>query len=180
MDLKVSYYLYWNVILEIEYKRIALNGQNSDWRKINSGVPQGSVLGPLLFLIYINDLPDGIMSICKIFADDTSLFSKIIDTWNSQNTLNSDFENIKNWAYQLKMQFNPDPKKQENEVIFSRKSNTRTYPPATFNNNIIATYPHQKHLSVVFYSKLDFSIHIEQKISAIRYQVSLEDFLFVY
>ena len=76
-----------------------MNGQNSDQRIINSGVPQGSVLGPLLFLIYINDLSDGIMSICTIFADDTSLFSKTIDTRSSQNTLNSDLEIIKNWAY---------------------------------------------------------------------------------
>ena len=145
-------------------QRVVLNGQNSDYRKINSGVPQGSVLGPLLFLIYINDLPDGIMSICKIFADDTSLFSKIIDTRNSQNTLNSDLEIIKNWAYQWKMQFKPDPKKQANEVIFSWKSNRCTYPPVTFNNNIIATCHHQKHLGVVLDSKLDFSIDIEQKI----------------
>ena len=55
---------------------VVLNGQTSDWRRINSGAPQGSVLGLLLFLIYINELPDGITSICKIFADDTSLFSK--------------------------------------------------------------------------------------------------------
>ena len=91
----MSYYLY-----ELRKQRVVLNGQNSDWRKINSGVPQGSVLGSLLFLIYINDLPDGIMSICKIFAEDTSLFSKILNTKNSQNTLNSDWEIIKNWAYQ--------------------------------------------------------------------------------
>ena len=103
------------------------------------------------------------MSICKIFADDTSLFSKIIDTRNSQNTLNSNLKTIKNWAYQWKMQFNPDPKKQANEVIFSRKSNRYTYPPVTLNSNIIATCSHQKHLGVVLDSKLDFSIHIEQK-----------------
>ena len=48
------------------------------------------------------------MSICKIIADDASLFSKIINTRNSQNTLNSDLEIIKNWAHQWKMQFNPD------------------------------------------------------------------------
>ena len=52
--------------------RVVLNGQTCGWRKINSGVLQGSVLGPFLFLIYINDLPDGITSKCKLFADDTS------------------------------------------------------------------------------------------------------------
>ena len=137
-----------------------------DWRKKNSGVPipQASVLGRLLFLICINDLTDAIMSTCKIFADDTSLFRKIIYTRNSQNTLNSDLKIIKNWAYQWKVQFNPDPKKQGNEVTFSRKRNTCTYPPVTFNKNIIATCPHQKHLGVVLDSKLDFSIHIDQKI----------------
>ena len=52
----------------------------TEWRKINSAVPQGSVLGPLLLLIFKNDLPDGIASqLCKIFADDTSLFSKVHD-----------------------------------------------------------------------------------------------------
>ena len=65
--------------LENREQRVVLNGQISEWRKIMSGVPQGSVLGPLLFLIYINDLPDGINSLCKIFADNTSFFSKVYD-----------------------------------------------------------------------------------------------------
>ena len=57
-------------------QRVVLNGQTSEWKRIYSGVPQGSVLGSLLFLIYISDLPDGLTSMCKIFADDTSLFWK--------------------------------------------------------------------------------------------------------
>ena len=56
-------------------QRVVLNGQCSDWAPILSGVPQGSVLGPLLFLIYINDLECGIKSQIKFFADDTSLYS---------------------------------------------------------------------------------------------------------
>ena len=73
-------------------QRVVLNGQTSDWRKINSGVPQGSVLEPLLFLIFINDLPDVITSICKIYADDTFLFSKVYNIDISAKELNSELE----------------------------------------------------------------------------------------
>ena len=95
-------------------QRVILNGQTSASGKVNSGVLQGSVLGPLLFLIYINDLPDGITSMCKIFADDTSLFSKVQDINKSANELNCDLEEVSNMAYQWKMQFNLDPNKQAN------------------------------------------------------------------
>ena len=97
--------------LENREQAVVLNGQTSEWRKIMSGIPQGSVLGPLLFLIYINDLLDGINSLCKIFADDTSLFSKVYDIHKSASKLNDDLEKISYWAYQWKMQFNPDPNK---------------------------------------------------------------------
>ena len=71
-------------------QRVTLNGQSSSWTNVNAGVPQGSILGPLLFLIYIDDLSDGLSSNAKQFADDTSLFSVVHDINTSAIELNSD------------------------------------------------------------------------------------------
>ena len=94
--------------LHERYQRVVLNGQTSSWELVKSGVPQGSLPGPLFFLIYTNDLPDNLESNCKIFADDTSLFYKVFDKHASRATLSKDLELINNWAFQWKMQFNPD------------------------------------------------------------------------
>ena len=67
------------VYLSERKQRVVLNGQESSWKPLSSGVPQGSVLGPLLFLIYINDLTQNISSTMKLFADDSSLFIKVND-----------------------------------------------------------------------------------------------------
>ena len=100
---------------------VVLNGQFSIWKSVNAGVPQGSILGHLLFLIYINDLTEGLSSNAKLFADDTSLFSVIHDIQTSANNLNKYLERISQWATQWKMNFNPDTTKQAQEVNFSRK-----------------------------------------------------------
>ena len=65
--------------LSVRFQRVLLNGQTSDWETIQAGVPQGSILGPLFFLIYINDLTGNLNSNIKLFADDTSPFSEICD-----------------------------------------------------------------------------------------------------
>ena len=102
-------------------QRVALNGQNSLWANIEAGVPQGSILGPLLFLIYINDLPDNQSTNVKLFADDTSLFSVVHDITTSSCDLNYDLIRVREWAFQWKMRFNPELSKQAQEVIFTRK-----------------------------------------------------------
>ena len=109
-------------ILKERKQRVVLNRQVSTWKNINAGVPQGSILGPLLFLIYINDLTEGLMTNVKVFSDDTSLFPVVHDTQTSANDLNEDLEIINNWAFQWKIKFFPDPAKQAHEVIFSRKA----------------------------------------------------------
>ena len=115
-------------------QRVVLNGQASTWTNVTTGVPQGSILGPLLFLIYINDLSEGLSTNTKLFADDTSLFSVIHDSQTSANVLNKDLEMIHNWAFQWKMNFNRDPTKQAQEVIFIRKTKKPPHPPLVFNN----------------------------------------------
>ena len=77
---------------------------------------QGSILGPLMFLIYINDDFAALSTIVKLFADDTSLFSDIHDSQTSGNFLSKNLEIIHNWAFQWKMNFNPDLTKQAEEV----------------------------------------------------------------
>ena len=80
-------------------QRVILNGQVSTWKNVSAGVPQGSILGPLLFLIYINDLSDGLSTNAKLFADDTSLFSVVHDIKTTANDLNKDLEMMNRWFF---------------------------------------------------------------------------------
>ena len=81
-------------------------------------MPQGLILGPLLFLIYINNPSEDLTTNVKLFADDTSLFSIVRNMNTSTTNFNNDLNKIKNWAFQWKMNFNPDPSIQAQEVIF--------------------------------------------------------------
>ena len=134
--------------LSNRYQRVVLNGQSSSWAEVSAGVPQGSVLGPLFFLMYINDLSCGLSSTTKLFADDTSLFSVVHDVTQSTNELNDDLEKISNWSYKWKMSFNPDKSKQAQEVIFSRKTQRLIHPPAIFNNMSVVRSSCQKRLGI--------------------------------
>ena len=141
-------------------QRVVRNGQASTWTDVTAGISQGSILNPLLFLIYINDLSERLSTNAKLFADDTSLFSVIHDSQTSANVLNKDLEMIHNWAFQWKMNFNPDPTKQAQEVIFSRKTKKLTHPPLVFNNTNVTQSRYQKHLGITLDSKLTFENHI--------------------
>ena len=102
-------------------QRVVQNGSISGYSSNDSGVPQGSVLGPLLFLVCINDLERNIKSNVNFFADDTMLFSIVKSPEISACDLNGDLDVIHQWAYQWKLEFNPDPTKQAIEVLFSCK-----------------------------------------------------------
>ena len=98
---------------------------------------------------------------CKIFADETPLFSKVIDKNNSNAQLNSDLAKIGKWVFQWKMSFNPDPNKQAIEVCFSNKRDKENYPPLKFNSTDVQIAESQKHLGLILDSKLNFNEHSE-------------------
>ena len=137
-----------------------LNGQVSAWASANAGVPQGSILDPLLFLIYINDLSDNLSSNVKLFADDTSLFFFVTqDVSVSTGELNDDLRKTSNWPFQWKTSFNQDVNKQAQEVIYSRKAKSNIHPPHVFINNILSQANSQKHLGITLDFKLTFEEH---------------------
>ena len=94
------------------YQQCQINGFLSKKEKIISGVPQGSILGPLLFLICINDLPNCLKStIPCLYADDTQIFTSSHDTAKIADSLNSDLENITDWLTVNKLQSHPNKTK---------------------------------------------------------------------
>ena len=115
-------------------QRVVLNAQSSNWKYVRAGVLQGSVLGLLLLLIYINGLPLGSHADIKLFADNTSLFSVVYDIDESEYKLYNDLIRIQEWAYKWIISFNPDRIMPANEVIFSRKTRNIIYHNLYFNN----------------------------------------------
>ena len=146
-------------------QRVVLNGQSSSWTPVSAGVPKGSILGLLFFLIYINDLIKDTSSTVKLFANDTSIFSVNDDDNVSVMQLNNDLLKISKWAYQWKMSFNPDVSKQAQEVVFSHKSHKLADPPVIFNNVPVKRCSIQKHLVIHLDEKLNFNLHVIEKIT---------------
>ena len=123
---------------------------------IKAGVPQGSRLGPLLFIIYINDIVDGLESEILIFADDCSLLASGSDPAETADQLNRDLNRISNWAHTWKVTFNAGKSK---DIIFSNKTLNNS-PPLIFNETYVDRINTHRHLGVYLTSNLDWSYQI--------------------
>merc|ERR1711888_245632 len=91
--------------LQDNRQRVLVSNKKSSWMPVKSGIPQGSVLGPILFIIFINDLPDNIKSSLKIFADDTKLF-RVVAGNHDKNDMQQDLNSLDKWSKKCPLPFN--------------------------------------------------------------------------
>ncbi|MEE4246980.1 MAG: reverse transcriptase family protein [Kangiellaceae bacterium] len=138
-------------------QRVVVEGEESDWTPVTSGVPQGSILGPFLFLLFINDMPRSVSSaFTALFADDCKIFMPINSNRDSV-LLQSDLNELLKWSTNWGMAFNPSKCK----VL----TITRSHSPVSFNyhldGNVLERVCEFRDLGVVFNKNLSFTPHIE-------------------
>ena len=142
-------------------QRVMINGTASAWEKVTSGIPQGSVLGPILFIIYINDIVEEISSRIYLFADDTKLF-RVIKQEYDREILQSDIDKLVNWSETWLLSFHPDKCKvmnigdgQQYHYVIRDKNSAHTLQYVNF----------EKDIGVTFDRNLEFDIHINEKVN---------------
>ena len=155
-------------------QRVVLNRRSSEWATVSTGGQQGSVLGPLFFLISINDLTENVACGVELFADDTSLLSALRNENETALALNSDLEKLRIWAWQWKLKFNAD---KTEEVVFSCKRNKPVHPTLKLGSSDISAKIEHKHLGMILDSKLDFQSHVREVVVETRRGIGMIRFL---
>ena len=140
-------------------QRVVLNGASSEYKCTNAGVPQGSILGPLLFLVFINDIVLNINSKIYIFADDTSIMRQITNPITDFEILNQDLTTLNNWAMRWRVNFNAA---KTEYMIFTNKHQTPKYPALYLGNTIIKQVNEHTHLGLTLDKKLTWKPHINR------------------
>ena len=136
---------------------VVVDGEKSEVCPIKAGIPQGSRLGPLLFILYINDVQTDIESDILIFADDTSLLTFGKNPTDTTDKLNRDLIKISNWADKWKVTFHADKSR---DILFS-ETPFHNYPPLTINGEPIKRVTQHKHLGLILTSNLDWTPQIQ-------------------
>ena len=152
-------------------QRVVLNGQHSCWKTIDAGVPQGSVLGPLLFLLYINDITSQIKNVnIRLFADDTCLFIDVDDRINTALQLEEDLETINLWGEQWLVDFAPEKTK---SLIISNKRDAYKNPSVKFGGHPVEEVSEHTYLGLLFTSKMSWNSHINNVAIKTRKKMNL-------
>lgn len=143
-------------------QRVRVNDSISSWKPVVSGIPQGSILGPILFTLFVNDIPAQIQSIISMYADDTKLFSAILSD-NPTNNLVSDLKLLEEWSEKFQMKFHPE----KCHVMHIGTNNPRHEYTMSKDNqqHNLEKVSSEKDLGIILDDKLKFSEHINIKVN---------------
>ena len=145
-------------------QKVRVNGAESQWAPVLSGIPQGSILGPILFSLFVNDLPNEVSSLISLFADDTKIHLPLVSE-NSSDQLQEDLWKLETWAEMMQMRFHPLKCK----VMHLGKNNTRKdYFMHTANGDFhkLEKVDVEKDLGVYTDCSLKFSEHCQNKVNS--------------
>ena len=138
-------------------QRVVVDGEHSDWVKMESGVPQGTVLGPIMFLAFINDLPDAVSSQVRLFADDCVMYRTVEDE-SDCSILQEDLDMLAQWEKKWLMHFNAS-KCSTISITRKKKRITHDY---SLHDQLLERTDHATYLGVELNSKLTWSNHIDK------------------
>ena len=137
------------------YQRVVFEGESSNWTKVSSGVPQGSIVGPILFLLYVNDIPENLSCASEMFADDTLLFNSGNPS-DVSSPIQDSLSQISDWCNESLLRMN--------SVKCESMRITRSKTPSLCSYNINSTSLNQvhthKHLGVILSSNLSWKMHV--------------------
>ena len=141
-------------------QRVMVNGTASTWEEVTSGVPQGSVLGPILFVIYINDLPDSVLSNLLLFADDSKVYKSIANV-EDRTQLQTDLHSMYIWSEKWLLYFHPDKLKYLKICTGRKEDQSRVY---YVGDHRVANTECEKDLGIEMDQTLRFKQHIAAKV----------------
>ena len=145
-------------------QRVKVNGTLSGWGDVISGVPQGSVLGPVLFVIYINDLPDVVNSLCSMYADDTKVY-RSVSTDKDIECLQKDLDSLVDWADKWQMRFNAEKCKILRMGTINKKHEYSMRKHGSVDRVNLESSRVERDLGIYIDSDLKFSKHVETQVN---------------
>jgi len=134
---------------------VRISNANSDMLRTNCSVPQGSVFGPLLFLVIVNDISEYIKSSLYLFSEYTVISYSSKCPYNLHSVLSSDLNNLQSWANLWNISFNAFKTN-----VLTISSNASHHPPLQLANHLLSEVDSHKHLGLIFHRSLSWHTHV--------------------